>query len=334
MKKNLNNEILQSKKQQQDLNISAIEFTSIGIACHAFCLIDDAGVLKVLSNMGGFKEDQIYQFNNPHLLKAALVTLCGAKVLSLKDQTYFLTNLGNELTKNIGLLSLPLNGYRKLFCKQSELLKNPSKMKSKDIDFAAVALASIDFGANDLNPIIMDIFKTLNPQGTICDLGCGTGEKLISICNATNSPGLGIEKSAHVINNIKNSYKTTLNIEFIQDDITTLKDIWEDVDIAMMSFVCHDINSSSECIKILQSYQLSFPRMRCLIVIDIVSPSEKMPTIMPGFDYVHGLQGMSPRNYEQSIETFEKACYTIVQEISVPNMPNTFIWILKPNKNL
>ena len=53
---------------------------------------------------------------------------------------------------------------------------------------------------------------------------------------------------------------------------------------------------------------------------------------MPGFDYIHGLQGFTPRTYEETLNTFKKANYKIFQEIEVPNMPNTFIWILKPSK--
>lgn len=54
---------------------------------------------------------------------------------------------------------------------------------------------------------------------------------------------------------------------------------------------------------------------------------------MPGFDYVHGLQGITPRSYEETIETFIKADFKILKELAVPNMPNTFIWVVKQNKS-
>lgn len=155
---------------EQELEVTAIEFASIGIACHALGLIDHAGILKRLEETGAFTEPEIFEFNNVHLIKAALVTLVGAKVLYLKDRIYTLTKLGKELAKNIGLVTVPLNGYRKLFSKQFQLLKNPS-IKDSDIDFGALALASIDFGTNDLDPLILDVFRALKPKGTICDLG-------------------------------------------------------------------------------------------------------------------------------------------------------------------
>ncbi len=65
--------------------------------------------------------------------------------------------------------------------------------------------------------------------------------------------------------------------------------------------------------------------MKCLVVVDIVSYSKKIPAIMPGFDYVHGLQGFAPRTYEENIEIFKEAQYDVLQEINAPNMPNTFM---------
>jgi hypothetical protein len=86
----------------------------------------------------------------------------------------------------------------------------------------------------------------------------------------------------------------------------------------------------------LASLQSNFPNMRFLIIVDIVSHSKMVPTIMPGFDYVHGLQGFVPRSYEQTHDVFKSSHYEIFDEIAVSNMPNTFIWSLKPtrfNKN-
>ena len=98
----------------------------------------------------------------------------------------------------------------------------------------------------------------------------------------------------------------------------------------MISQVYHDI-SFERCIEFLESIHKHFPRLRCLIVIDIVSISENLPSIMPGFDYVHGLQGFTPRNYEETLKTFANANFEVLREMPIPNMPNTFIWVLKPS---
>lgn len=321
-------------EKKNNLEKATIEFISQGIACHALCLLENSGILKTLLLTGKYKDNLIEKFKNSALLKSAFVSLVGAKVLYFRNNSYCLTNLGISLAKKIGLITMPLVGYGKLFYNQFRLLNNPESFHYSDIDFANVAISSIDFGKDDLDPLLFDIFKKINTKGTICDLGCGTGEKLIKICQLTNSPGLGIEQNVEVIKQSKKYLKNYSNIEIIQNSITTLEGIWEDVTIGMISFVLHDINCEQECINILHSYQSHFPRMQYLVVIDIVSPSEKTPTIMPGFDYVHGLQGILPRNYEETIKVFNNANYNISKEISVPNLPNTFIWILEPFRNL
>ncbi len=320
------------KKKSELVNISHLTFTVIGLACHAICLIERAGILKILKNRD-FRSSQLKNYRNPHLVKAALATLVGAKVLLLKDDIYALTDLGESLARNMGTIMIPFIGYRKLLAKQFELLQHPRAWKEFDIDYPAIALASIEFGLSDLDPVLMDIFKSLKPKGTICDLGCGTGEKLVRICKTLKVSGLGIEKSSQVIKKSKKFTRGCPQVEIIKGDIFNLRGVCEDIEIAMISQVYHDIHSLNQCVKFLNSLSDHFPRLRCLIIADIVSLSESLPSIMPGFDYVHGLQGVTPRSYEETIETFTKADFKVFKEVAVPNMPNTFIWVIKQNKS-
>ncbi|MGI0021785.1 MAG: methyltransferase domain-containing protein [Nitrososphaeraceae archaeon] len=317
------------KKKSELVNISHLTFTVIGLACHAICLIERAGILKILKNHGDFRRSQLKSYRNPHLVKAALATLVGAKVLLLKDGIYALTDLGESLARNMGTIMIPFIGYRKLLVKQFELLQHPRAWKEFDIDYPAIALASIEFGLSNLDPVLMDVFKSLKPKGTICDLGCGTGEKLVKICKALGVNGLGIEKSSQVIKKSKKFTRSCSQVEIIKGDIFNLRGVWEDIEIAMISQVYHDIHPLNRCVKFLNSLSDHFPRLRCLIVADIVSLSESLPSIMPGFDYVHGLQGVTPRSYEETIETFTKAGFNVFKEVAIPNMPNTFIWVIK-----
>lgn len=123
--------------------------------------------------------------------------------------------------------------------------------------------------------------------------------------------------------------RDTSNIEVIEADITQLKGVWEDVELGLISIVLHDIEPEEKCISFLTSLKDHFPRMQGLIVVDIVSMSQAVPTNFPGFDYVHGLQGISPRTYEETIRLFAKSQLSIVREVAVPNMPNTYIWVLE-----
>lgn len=308
--------------------LDCLDFASIGLACHALCLIEYAEILTILKVEGSFPQPFLKSYRNPHLIRAALTTLVGTKLLKLDKKLYRLTALGKKISKNISILMLPFVGYRHLLARQFELLNKPNSWKQTDIDYPSIALSSIGFGQYELDPILFDVFRTLKPKGMICDLGCGTGEKLVTLCKALGVRGLGIEKNWDVIQKSEKYTKNSKKIEIIQGDITNLKGVWKDVETAMINFVFHDIDSTRKSTNFLRSLHKHFPRLRYLIVTDIVSLSESFPSIMPGFDYVHGLQGITPRSHEETLRVFEKANFKIMEEISIPNMPNTFVWIL------
>ena len=70
--------------------------------------------------------------------------------------------------------------------------------------------------------------------------------------------------------------------------------------------------------------------MKYFFFIDTVAPSEANDSILPGFDYVHGLQGLMMRTYEETLLLFDRSSYSLCKEIPIPNMPNTYLWILSP----
>jgi len=323
------------KEKKENINSTQmvyLDFIAKGLSCHALCLVKYAGVLDVLTNNGEFHVKHLQKYKNPNLIRAALSTLVGAKILTLLNNTYCLTDLGKNLTDNIGAIILPFVGYRNLIAKQLDLLNNPSDWNESEIDYSAIALSSIEFGLHDLDPIILEIFQAIGPRGTVCDLGCGTGEKLVKICKELGCTGLGIEKDSRVIKESREFTKNCSQVEIIQGDITNLDGVWEDVDVAMISMVYHDISPSEKCIEFLSSLHKHFPRLQRLLIVDIVSMSETIPTVMPGFDYVHGLQGITPRSYEETLKTFADTNFAVLEEVSVPNMPNMFIWMLKPKR--
>lgn len=265
---------------------------------------------------------------NIALLKAAFSTLICAKLLKIKDGKYSLTTSGHSIAEHIGILTLPLVGYRKLIEKQFDLLNKPNYWSDSEIDYQTISLSSIQFGGDLIDQILIDLFRFLNPKGTICDFGCGTGSKLIELCKINGVSGLGLEKSEKVIEKSKVLIQENSKIEIIQADIEKLEGVWEDVEIGLISFVLHDISPEKNCVQFLTSLKKHFPRMRCFIVVDAVSMSEDL-SILPGFDYVHGLQGITPRTYQETKKVFEDAKFNVFKEISIENMPNTFVWVLE-----
>lgn len=308
-----------------------LDFLSKGLSCHALCLLKYSGILDIMLRGEEVQEKSLQLYKNPSLIRAALATLTSVEVVIFDGGEYHLTPLGKNLGENIGFIFLPLVGYRNLLANQYNLLNNPSAWKESDIDFSSIAASSVDFGLYDLDPLILRIFQQIKPKGTICDLGCGTAKKLIEICAQLGIKGLGIEKDPAVIKANEELTNNCSFVEIIKGDITNLHEVWEDVTTAMINMVFHDITPECSCVKFLQSLRRHFPRLQCLLIADMVSMSEDCPSVMPGFDYVHGLQGMTPRNYQETMQTFVDAGYSVINEVAVPNMPNTFVWVIVPS---
>lgn len=62
---------------------------------------------------------------------------------------------------------------------------------------------------------------------------------------------------------------------------------------------------------------------------DLVPIAQQL-TARISFDYVHGLQGILPRTYEEPIKMFTQSKYKIYKEIPIEKLPNAFLWILTP----
>ncbi len=307
---------------------SHLDFLSKGLGCHALCLLDFLGILDILKKEG-FCKSKMKKYRNPHLLRGAFVTLVGCNVITFNGKIYDLTNLGKKLSENIGILTLPIMGYRMLFAKQYRLINSPKSWHDSDIDYSSIADSSTKVGNSNLDPSIMKAIKSLKPKGRICDFGCGTGEKLVKICKETACSGLGIEKSPSVVRKAKKILKQFPQIKIEKEDIMKLEGVWEDVEIGLLSQVYHDLNPNQRGIKFLKSLEKHFPNLRFLVIADIVSAPKNQTPILPGFDYVHGLQGITPRDHEETLKTFSKANFAIIKELNIRSMPNTFVWILK-----
>lgn len=311
-------------------NSEVFEFVSAGLACHAICLAHEMGILEILDEAGSIATEALKGYKNFPLIRAAMNTLAGAGLVNLNGGVYVLSSLGRTIYKDIGSIVMPFSGYGRLLAKQSSLASDPDAWSDSDLDNIVISDASVNFGETNLDPVIFSIIKNLNPRQTICDFGCGSAEKLFKISCKFGVKGLGFDRSLEVVKKAQRTFQHVEQLEIVQGDIRDLSGIWEDVELGLMSFAFHDIHLQGEACQFLTNLPSHFPQMKHLIVADIVSFSEAVPSIMPGFDYVHGLQGIAPRTYEETLEVFEQSGFTIVDEVAVPNMPNTFVWVLEP----
>lgn len=309
----------------------ALDFVSTGIGCFALTLIESAGIVSSLIEHGYFDEKQLLnqkEFKNLPAIKSALLALCLSKVLVKNNKRYYFTELGNQLAGHIGLVTMVFNGYAKLMANGIPISQGKVKKPEKYLNGSAIALSSIQFGEK-VDPIVAETIKRLRLKGTICDLGCGSANRLLNLCKMTSLPGLGLDSNNEAIRIAKERTTNYPAISIEKADGANLEGVWEDVQILMQSFMTHDIFPDEKFISSLNGYLKNFPNLKYFLVIDIVAPEDNLASHMPAYDYVHGLLGIETRQHDRFTSLFIKSGYKISQEIAI-DMPNTYLWVLQP----
>lgn len=329
MKKSLN--------PKKGLKKEAIQFISSGISCNCLVLLKELGLLDFLLKGNSLDHAAL---SNPELCSnytaaySAIATLEKTGVIEKSLGKFSLTDLGYSLGEYIGLITMLFDGYGQLMAAQKKIARNQIKLPFKLMSIDAITESSIHFGKNTVDPLIAKVFERIQTKGTICDLGCGLGTRLAWLCQTTGNPGLGFENDDKAVQTSRKKFKKEKLISFEKGDIAKLDGVWEDVTVVMQYFVFHDFVKKKECISILNSYLHNFPNLKCFIYVDIVAPSDAKNQMMPGYDYVHGLLGISTPTYEDTMALFEQSNYSVMEEIPVPDLPNTFAWLLCPKQNL
>ncbi len=316
---------------QSDPAQGALNFVSIGVGCFALTLVQSVGIVTSLIENGCFGEDELKnnkKFKNLPAIRAALLSLCLCNVLTKKRGKYFLTPLGTELVDHIGLVTMVFDGYGELMAKGVPIAFDKIKKPEKYLKGAAIALSSIQFGEK-VDPVVAEVIKKFRLKGTICDVGCGSADRLLRLCKETSLPGLGLDSSQEAVTIAKKAAKNHQNINIECANAAKLEGVWEDVQLLMQCFMTHDIFPDDQFVESLSSYCKNFPNLKYFLVIDIVAPEDSFESHMPAYDYVHGLLGIETRKYERFTSLFLQAGYKIAKEISI-DMPNTYLWVLKP----
>ena len=203
--------------------------------------------------------------------------------------------------------------------------------KQKLIKGESISKAAVIIAEKMIVPEMIREMIWMKVAGTICDLGCGYADMLSKICYATGNPGLGFDSELKVVQEAAKIFDgSSIAVEL--GDITNLEGIWEDVTTLVQCHVFHDFTPNEVCVNIINSYLDNFPNLKSFFYVDTVTPSAMSDELFPGFDYVHGLLGITTRNYEETIEMFSQSSYEVAKEIRLNDLPNTFLWVLVPKK--
>lgn len=174
--------------------------------------------------------------------------------------------------------------------KPDQLIKDYSDF----LDSEEIASESIQYGEEWIDPILFEEILKLEFTGGICDLGCGLGTRLLSLCKARRTTGLGMEIDPQVLQQAKKGITTTDQITLLQQEISHLSGTCQGIELVMQSFLFHDFDEDTEILNILNSLDSHFPDLKYFTYVDIVGMDPNETTIFPGFDFVHGLMKKTP----------------------------------------
>lgn len=304
---------------------NSLDFLTIGVGCNCLTSLHAQGILDLFVKKRTLSPKDLESSPNPLVTKACLMTLSQCGIIKPVGSKFFLTDLGLKVSEQIGLVTIFFEGYGKLVSKQTKIATAQEAHNSEDLDGSSIANSSINISESSVDPILLDTVKqVLKGKTTICDLGCGCGTVLTKLCKETNSKGLGLEIEKSLLREDKN-----ISIQY--GDISKLENSWEDVTIVMQRHVFHDF-ATTEGAKILRTYKTNFPNMEYFIYVDFVAPDKIGQSIAPGFDYIHSLLGISPPTRKDTLDMFESAGYDVVEEKSQFDLPNNFLWLVKPRR--
>ncbi|MCX6989760.1 MAG: class I SAM-dependent methyltransferase [Chlamydiae bacterium] len=310
-------------------NDKALDFIAAGVACYAFSLIDELGLVEELTSERGLSSDSFRAFPNPLVVREAIQTLeCNNIVFSDKG-IFRLTSLGNGLVQHRSSIGLIYNGYRQVLSNQMKIAQDQPAQYRDLMDEIAISKASSHMGNTFFYDKLLKILKINSIKGTICDLGCGNASTLIHLCKMTKLPGLGFDFSSSSIEIAKSSLNANDRITLQVQDISNISEIYPEVEVVLQSFVMHDF-SDNMCKRMIGSLLKSFPNAKTVIYIDAVSPENGNLFQLPGFDFVHSLLGIKPRTVAETSRLLAESGLQIMNQEPIFGLTNCYIWTLRP----
>jgi len=310
---------------------------SATIASHALVGLNSIGILQHLKLKGGANIDTLhltFPLINKPAVQAALISLTFVNLIELNNGKFSLTKDGIKVLDSMGEFNLWLKAYANLYPKIEDILLGKAKVDYTDVNAHCVAISSAEIGINKVDNYLFEILDSLDCIGSICDLGCGSGKRIHSICERKKTNGLGIDISEDAILFANENYRVVENevkLKFYKEDVTRLKGSYPEVGILLQTFMTHHIIPEKHCSDVFISYKTNFPNAKYFIILDTVWPekiSNNPELFTSGFLLMHGLQGLVPRVKKDMYKIFELSNFELLQEVKL-DVPNSYLWLLK-----
>ncbi|GHG75511.1 hypothetical protein GCM10018980_72950 [Streptomyces capoamus] len=231
-------------------------------------------------------------------------------------------------------------GSAALFADMPAVLRNENRTgQFYRRDSSAIAVACRDINANFFDPVFHGVVDKLEFT-KIADLGCGSGERIISVLRGNpDTTGLGIDIAEGALSVAEEAVRESGfddRISFILDDATAPAPHAEfaDVDLLTSFLMGHDLWPRDNCVASLRRLRAAFPNVRRFLLGDTARtttiPDSEIPVFTLGFEVAHRMMGVYLPTLQEWRGVFEEGGWRLVAEHRVETPADSVIFELEP----
>jgi len=274
-------------------------------------------------------------------LKVILRSAESMGVLRLSNESYHLTALGEELSKNRYAFTVMMGGYSELLDSMDLFLAAPASSWKPYVRGDYVAIGSNEAHEELMRPIFNNIIDAL-PATCIADLGCGNAGRLVELLGRRrNLTGVGIDidsKAIEVAEKNRERHNLTKRLTIIRenvfDSLTQPHPEFESVELVTSFMMLHDLFNIPELQgQLFARMKAAFPAAKYFVLADTcldekTRDASTMPIFTMGYELVHALRGIQvfPLSYYE--DQFARGGLKIVARHDF-GVPNTYCFVLE-----
>lgn len=247
-----------------------------------------------------------------------------------------------EFFRTKGLFRWLTGGYGAMFAQLATVCRNSARQG----DFVRRDANAISVGCHDANDVLMDeafldIIDDLDVE-MVADLGCGSGERLVSIARHKPSARcVGVDIAKDAIDLARRAVEDaglTDRVSLIQGDVTGLLDHSDlvEADLITCFLMGHDFWPRDRCVRILRDIRVNFPNLKCFLLgdtcRDTTTHEAGVPIFTLGFEVVHAVMGQYVPTEPEWDALFEEAGWKCTRKHTYTTPPRTVVFQLEPEK--
>ena len=314
------------------------------VATAALSAAWDIGLLDLLAEQESVDIRRFATDHDLHLatLQAILAALAAREIVALQpDRSTAVRGAGfADAFRNKGFFYWLTRGCSELFTELTNLTMNSERAdRVMNRDSGAISVACRSIARTFFDPVLHGMLDGIS-FGTVADLGCGSGDRIITLAQqrpSLRALGIDVAKGALAVSrDAVVEAGLEQRIELVEDDVLSMspRPEYRDVDLVTCFLMGHDFWPRDNCVKTLRRIRDVFPNARHLILGDTCRstdvPGTGMPMFTLGFETVHAVMDQYLPTLDEWHSVIEAGGWKRTEERLIDLPAFSFIFRLTP----